>query len=80
MAITTPGKAQGTDPRAATEQLMKWVTEDFARQRARERAREDAEDAAMKLNAIAWTSRNLEFRRNGNLPVRRRRAGSLARR
>jgi hypothetical protein len=45
-AITTSGKAQGTDPRAATEQLMKWVTEDFARQRARERAREDAEDAA----------------------------------
>jgi hypothetical protein len=46
MAITTPGKTQGTDPRAATEQLMKWVTEDYARQRARQRAQEDAEDAA----------------------------------
>ncbi len=46
MVSTAPAKAQGTDPRAATEQLMKWVTEDFARQRARVRAREDAEDAA----------------------------------
>jgi hypothetical protein len=42
----TPAWSQSIDPRTATEQLMRWVTEDFARQRARERAREVAEDAA----------------------------------
>jgi hypothetical protein len=42
----TAAWSQSIDPRTATEQLIREVQEDFARQRARARAREDAEDAA----------------------------------
>ena len=41
----TPAKTQGIDPRTATENLIRSVTEDYERQRKRQRAREDAEDA-----------------------------------
>jgi hypothetical protein len=63
------------------------ATRTVARQRQSSLGREHASafermqrTQPMKLNAVVWISRNLEFPRNGNLPVQRRRAGSIARR